>query len=193
MNSISLPLPPLPTTTFCNDTIFTYAIHHKIINIWHESTSRQHFWTSFYSIPIPPINELSPSLLRLKSLGSNSDGVLSPTTIGVNDLLNPSRSNGGYNQLDNAIPPPTQENSNPTAQSVLSDQTAPSSKSISSPQESESFSSNSLVSIPLVPILLYKLMHWILWMFSLMRYFLYIQRVMNGNNWYTFLSWANKE
>ena len=74
---------------------------------------------------------------------------MSPTTIGVNDLLNPSRSNGGYNQLDNAIPPPTQENSNPTAQSVLSDQTAPSSKSISSPQESESFSSNSLVSIPL--------------------------------------------
>lgn len=149
LNSISLPLPPpppppsvttpsLPMPSTTKSSIFGMSLHH-------DNTFGQ---VSIPS-PIPPINELSPSLLRLKSLGSNSDGVLSPTTIGVNDLLNPSRSNGGYNQLDNTIPPPTHENSNPTAQSVLSDQTAPSSKSISSPQESESFSSNSLVSIPL--------------------------------------------
>ena len=148
LNSISLPLPPPPPPPSVTTPSLPIPSTTKSSISGMSLTHDNPFGQLSIPSPIPPINELSPSLLRLKSLGTNSEGVLSPTTIGVNDLLNPSGSNGGYNQVENNVSS-VQDKSNPTVQSVLSDQTASSLKSISSPQESESFSSNSLVSIPL--------------------------------------------
>ncbi|KAL6451299.1 MRR1 Multidrug resistance regulator 1 [Candida maltosa Xu316] len=138
-NSISLPLPPPPPPM--KQSLSTNGNQNGTENVTSNPPSNP-FPQHPAGSPIPSIYQLSPSYQRLKSVGSSSDGVESPsaTSIVVNDLLNPSRISNN-----------TDPNASIAKQESVNKMSTASSVKSANDADDEEFYSNSLVSIPLGP------------------------------------------